>query len=273
VINARDAMPDGGTVILRCAAVGDELAIEVIDQGVGMDDAIRSKIFDPFFTTKGEAGTGLGLAMVYGTITNGGGRIEVDSAPGAGSTFRLLFPRRPASVAAPAPAPASGSASAAPHAELALPAAPVVLAAGSGAALPIAPHPTLSLAAAPVGRRVLLLEDEPTLRHLMERMLARGGYVVSSHELATSARATVAADRFDLLVTDSLVPGGGVGPLIRAFRVANPGAPVVVCSGYITDQAVIEGIDRDEYSFLAKPFTPRVLLAALDRELARGQPS
>lgn len=103
IFNAADAMPEGGTITLRTRTEASEpiptasrlprrVLIEVSDTGVGMDDDTRARCLDPFFTTKGERGTGLGLAMVYGTVQRHNGEIEIDSTPGAGTTIRLIFP-------------------------------------------------------------------------------------------------------------------------------------------------------------------------------------
>src|SRR5262249_20372629 len=107
ILNALDAMPNGGTLTLTTAPVEDRVEVVVADTGVGMPAEVREKVFDPFFTTKGPQGTGLGLSMTYGIVSRHGGSIAVESEPGQGSTFRLSFPRtveaRPEPVE-PAPA-------------------------------------------------------------------------------------------------------------------------------------------------------------------------
>src|SRR6202011_3748598 len=98
--NAVDALPTGGTIGLRVAAEDGHGIVEVVDSGVGMNAKVQARVFEPFFTTKGESGTGLGLAMVFGIVEQHGGHIEVGSAPGGGTTFRLTCPLADASVAA-----------------------------------------------------------------------------------------------------------------------------------------------------------------------------
>src|SRR5207302_414945 len=92
IFNAVDALPRGGTIQLRVAAEHEHALVEVIDSGVGMTAEIQARVFEPFFTTKGESGTGLGLAMVFGIVEQHGAHIEVHSAPGNGTVFRMTFP-------------------------------------------------------------------------------------------------------------------------------------------------------------------------------------
>ncbi|MFP5284285.1 MAG: sensor histidine kinase, partial [Thermoanaerobaculia bacterium] len=92
VLNARDAMPDGGTLTIETHAEDDQVVLAVSDTGVGMDPETRTRIFEPFFTTKGLAGTGLGLPTVYGIVKQSGGTVTCDSVPGRGTTFRVFLP-------------------------------------------------------------------------------------------------------------------------------------------------------------------------------------
>jgi signal transduction histidine kinase/CheY-like chemotaxis protein len=222
-LNSRDAMPKGGVLRLACRA--DEKTggseIEVVDDGVGMSDDVRSRIFEPFFTTR-ERGTGLGLSMVWGMVTRVGGVVQVESRPGGGTRFVLSFP--------PAAAPQQEEA-----------------------------HPT------PLrrGGRVLLLEDDPQVLLAFTRVLQRGGYEVSAFERAALAEQAAASGDFAALVTDAIVPGGGVVELMAAFRRANPRSPILVCSGHVEEELITHGIARGDYRFLRKPVEIDALLAAV----------
>jgi two-component system cell cycle sensor histidine kinase/response regulator CckA len=246
-LNARDAMPEGGTVTFRTESVvvgattesigsvtpGDYLRVEVSDTGVGMDEATRQRIFEPFFTTKPH-GTGMGLAAVYGTIRAHRGGVQVVSSPGAGSTFSLLLPT------------ASPDASAQP-------------------ALRSAPPPP------PVDAEVLIAEDEPAVAAMMVELLDHLG-----------CRATVCPDgetavryyreephRFELVILDLTLPKMSGKDAFGEIRKINPTASVVIASGY-TDDAKLENLlSAGAAAFLPKPFRLAHLAAVLDRALGR----
>lgn len=226
VLNARDAMPQGGTITVRCRRRPPLVTIEVVDTGVGMTKEVQDRIFEPFFTTKGPSGTGLGLATVWGTLTRVGGHVDVDSTLGQGTTFRLSLPE--------------------------LPDGPTDLQVARPLLTPVE------------GRGVLVVEDDPAMRRALERSLRAGGYDVVSEETIPEARRHVAGP-FDALVTDAHVPGGDVPALIEAFRRAHPGRPVVVCSGAPTDQLRAEGFHQPDLTFLPKPFSTSDLLDVLVR--------
>jgi PAS domain S-box-containing protein len=248
--NARDAMPDGGrlriaTGRLAQAAPGtgvagspsDYTTIDVSDEGHGMTPEVRARIFEPFFTTKTrERGMGLGLAVVMGIVSDSGGRIEVASTPGVGTNFRVLLPRTsvsaPESVVVPAPAAAAAS----------------------------------SLA----GRRVLLVDDEPSVRAIARRMLEQQGCLVV--EAADGAAALLAvsnsSERFDLLITDLVMPGLHGSELIARFKSARPSIPIICVTGFADeDNSENLGVGSAVTAILAKPFSAdelrRVAAAAL----------
>jgi CheY-like chemotaxis protein len=229
-LNARDALPKGGSIQLRSRVESELIVVEVADQGEGMDEATRLRAFDPYFTTKGESSSGLGLAAVWGLVTGAGGTVDIDSQPGIGSLFRLTFPRSE-QIAASALA-------------------------------------TVARSSRP--RRILVLEDEGGVRRVIERLLRGEGYQVSSHQTADTAREALLGESFDCLVTDSIVPGGGVSDLVKQFVATNVSAPVVVCSGHVGEQVLLDGIDSDAYSFIAKPFAPSALLKMVAHVLGRG---
>lgn len=169
-INGADAMPTGGNLIIRTSGSADEVCIACMDEGAGLEPAIRDRIFDPFFSTKGRAsGTGLGLSIVHGVVEQAGGRIEVRGREGGGTIFELRFPaydEQEEEVRPPLNAP---------------------------------------LLQGPTPDRILLVEDDDRLRQVVERILWGAGYQVYSFGDPTAALAT--APPADLLVTDVLMPG------------------------------------------------------------------
>jgi CheY-like chemotaxis protein len=222
-VNARDAMPSGGSVTIETSDVrtgeGDFVELRMTDTGIGMTDLERQQLFDPFFTTK-EGGTGLGLATVYGIVEQSGGTIEVDSAPGMGSSFRIWLPRAEAQAELP----------------------------------PIAPS-----AAAP--RRgdetILLVEDETVVRHLVAEILESSGYTVMQAGDGPSALELLRrhSGKLDLLVTDVVMPGMSGPEVAQAVTSMRPGTEVLYTSGY-TDSAIgHHGVLEPGIAFLQKPFS------------------
>ncbi len=229
VVNAIDAMPGGGVVEVRTGGEGAAVWLSVRDTGVGMDDEVRRRIFEPFFTTKkGEERSGLGLAVVHGIVERHGGRIEVTSAPGRGSTFRVVLPRGPE---LPAPVAAQEEA---------------VGDAGVGR-----------------GERVLLVEDEPAAREGLREALTMFGFAVTAVADGEAALAAAEEGQFAALVTDLMLPGIHGGELARRLGERVPGLAVVVMSGYTEDEAVKLGAREGRLRFLQKPFA----VASLVREL------
>jgi signal transduction histidine kinase/ActR/RegA family two-component response regulator len=238
-VNARDAMPGGGTltistrhVELRRAAdlphahgvveSGGYVMVAVTDTGSGMDESTRQRIFEPFFTTKDE-GTGLGLAMVYGIVRQSHGAITVESEPGRGASFRLYFKATPSQIA-PSRAPAARS----------------ELARGGGEC-------------------VLVVEDEPAIREVIGRTLVGLGYdVILAEDGETAiAMAQQHPERFRLLVTDVVMPGMNGPELARRMLALTPGLRVLFMSGYSGDLPGREALESGAY--LQKPFEPQVL--------------
>jgi PAS domain S-box-containing protein len=230
-INARDAMPNGGTLTLRCGPSGrHEVAISVQDSGTGMSDEVKARAFEPFFTTKESGrGTGLGLATVYGFVTQSKGRIAIDSRLGAGTTVTLVLP------AATGPARE----------------------AGTGAAT----------AALPQGLRVLLVEDDAGVRSIARAFLGALGCTVT--ECANAAAALAALDGpapLDLLFSDiALGPGPDGTDVARHARAKRPQLPVLLTSG--DPRPLAEGASSP-WPLLRKPYTRGDLAAAIDAVLA-----
>jgi PAS domain S-box-containing protein len=239
VVNARDAMPGGGRLRIATAIVdvppasayfpsappGTYVQLDVRDSGHGMDAQTQSHIFEPFFTTKETGrGTGLGLSTAYGIVTQSGGFIAVESAPGAGSTFRVLLPR------ASEPAPRATARR------------------GAFASLPRG------------SETVLLVEDETGVRELIRDFLARCGYTVLEATEVPEAFALFEthANHLDLLITDVVMPQMNGRVLAERLLERQPGLRVLYMSGYTDDQVLVQGIAGGA-GFLQKPFTPDVL--------------
>ena len=247
VVNARDAMPDGGTLTIqtanvRCAAggmfdhhdflAGDYVVLTIADTGRGMDDETRALMFDPFFTTKPPGqGTGLGLSTVYGVIKQSAGHILVDSEPGRGTTFRIYLPRVPD----PEPAPV-------------LPASPGDADGGAGSAR----------------RTILLVEDEGALRRMLHSVLQRSGYDVRSAASAEEALVMMGAHAgaLDILVTDVILPDINGVVLAQKIREQRPDVRVLFMSGY-THEVVEQALMSPDRAFIQKPFTPPRFLAKI----------
>jgi PAS domain S-box-containing protein len=242
VVNARDAMPDGGEVAIALRGeAGGLVVLEVSDTGGGMTRETAAQIFEPFFSTKDPArtedgaGTGLGLATVHGTITQAGGDIEVETAPGRGTRFTIRLPADEAG--------AEPEQDAVPDDEEAL----------------LAPRPA----------RILACEDEPAVLHLLRRFLGDAGYEVTA--VSDPREALAVAERedapFDLLVTDVLMPGMSGPQLADRLVQDHRAGRVVFISGFVDDSFAEPG--AEERVLLGKPFTAAELLAAVRAQLDR----
>jgi two-component system cell cycle sensor histidine kinase/response regulator CckA len=241
-VNARDAMPTGGTLTLATRRVDppslgeDPIArLIVSDTGIGMTDEVKARIFEPFFTTKGpDKGTGLGLATVYGIVEQAGGHIEVDSTPGKGTTFRVDLP-------------------------WCFAAAPSTV---------ITARETMFRTVPGAGKSVLLVEDEDGVRKLARYALEGQGYTVAEAPDAESALELLKPDSaFDLLVTDLTMPGMDGRDLAGQVRATRPDMGVVFVSGYVPDGGRLEEVPGAV--FLPKPFTPVDLLRAAGRAIPK----
>ncbi|MFI5142674.1 MAG: PAS domain S-box protein, partial [Thermoanaerobaculales bacterium] len=204
VVNASDAMPEGGVLVIRTAAAGrTQVSLAVRDTGHGIPEAIRDRIFEPFFTTKDPGkGTGLGLSVVHGIVTQAGGRIEVESIAGKGTVFRVLFPR------AEAPTP------------------PVVQ-----------ERPAASSSDAGRGERILIVEDEGGTREGLREIVTSLGYEVVAVASGEEAGSLPAEPSFDLLLTDLMLPGIAGPELAVGLHERWPELRVILMSGYTEDEA------------------------------------
>lgn len=236
-LNARDAMPEGGTLTLRARA-GDGagwVCLEVADTGIGMSPEVQARIFEPYFTTKAPGkGTGLGLVMAYGIIRSHGGRLEVRSTPGQGSTFTLHLPVAPE----PPPRPSQPS--------------------GPQQSLPNL-----------VGKRILVVDDEPDLRHMLQILLGKTGARIEVAEDGEAGwKAWQERGPFDLVVSDLRMPKATGMDLYRNLRIVSPSVPFLLVSGFGLDEAS-ELLARDPRAAgLGKPFRGPDLMAAIAKLLA-----
>lgn len=248
-INARDAMPKGGQLVIRTSVViiseaqaalnpnsspGPHACLSVSDTGTGIDPSNLPHIFEPFYTTKEVGkGTGLGLATVFGIIDQHHGWIEVETQLGVGTTMRAFLPTIPST---------------------------------SAVAAPLEPPPVPQ---AGVGT-ILLVEDEIPVRRVIRRLLERHGYRVFEAGSGDAALELWAEnkDSIDLLFTDMIMPGGMNGrEIIDRLRQERPTLKVVFCSGYTDDVLGNDSWLRNEVNFLGKPFIPEVLLQTVSDTL------
>jgi two-component system cell cycle sensor histidine kinase/response regulator CckA len=263
VVNARDAMPNGGKLAIRTANVpatevatfaykgipaADYVLVEVSDTGTGIPPDIVDKIFEPFFSTKEVGkGTGLGLSTVYGIVKQTGGFIYVDSRAGEGTTFRIFLPRhhpeievQPESAAVNGAAKESGPAARPVNADLT----------GHGT--------------------ILLVEDEEGLRSLNARGLRSRGYSVI--EASNGVEALEALDEkngaVDLVVSDVVMPEMDGPTLLREMRVRNPDLKIIFVSGYAEEAFDKSLPENEQFAFLAKPFALSALVAKVKETMA-----
>ena len=251
VVNARDAMPEGGEIRIETerrhlaepwrrdraeVPPGDYVAVRVADEGVGIPADKIGKVFEPFYTTKrtGE-GTGLGLSTVYGIVKQTGGFVFVDSAPGEGATFTLLFPAQPATAEEGAPRPAAASDAEAPRRE----------------------------------GVVLLVEDEVPVRAFASRALRLRGHTVLEAGSAEEALETLRASALDVdvFVTDVVMPGRDGPSWVREALREHPGIRVVFVSGYAEESFDRDSTDIPNAVFLPKPFSLDELTETVQRQL------
>ena len=252
VVNARDAMPSGGTVTIRTAnqavgtasalgtaimPAGEYVRIDVADTGTGMSKEIQSKIFDPFFTTKPVGqGTGLGLATVYGIVKQSGGFITVDSELGRGTCFKIYLPRRKIEVS-------------------------------EAAAVEAAPAPARDVTGQDT---ILLVEDEEAVRSFAARALRMRGYNVLEAGGGEEALEIVKndANKIDLIITDVVMPNMDGPTMVKHVKVLKPDLAVIFMSGYAEEAFRRSDQSSEDIHFLPKPFGLKQLAAKVKEVLA-----
>jgi PAS domain S-box-containing protein len=245
-VNARDAMPAGGTLTVTTATADIDAAhpagaaglspgrygrIGISDTGTGMTREVLDRAFEPFFTTKGNGkGTGLGLATVYGIIAQARGYVQVDSEPGVGTTFTVLLPASQETVAEAAP----------------------VEAAHAGA-----------------WETVLLVEDEPAIRAVTSRILSRNGYrVITAVDGAQAVDLASGRNDIDVLLTDVVMPGMTGKETAKRTQALRPGVKVLFMSGYTQGLLETQGVVAADVNLIEKPFTEQSLLTKLRQVIA-----
>ncbi|HJZ95318.1 MAG TPA: PAS domain-containing protein, partial [Candidatus Solibacter sp.] len=231
VLNARDAMPEGGRIAVETADSDGKVMLSVSDTGAGMDAETKSHVFEPFFTTKPKGyGAGLGLATIYDIVKQNGGQIHMSSDLGKGTTFQIFLPRTEDAAAPPEP-------SADPH--------------GS--------------------ETILLVEDEPSVRRLTAALLRERGYRVmeasSGQEALRLARGH--HDGFHLLLTDVSLPRMSGRELLDRLVVLRPGIKVLFMSGHTEDVISEHGVFDPTFAFLQKPFTAKALSVKIREALEK----
>jgi CheY-like chemotaxis protein len=255
VVNARDAMPDGGSLTITTsqatfdeeyvrdghwgASVGDFAVLSVSDSGVGMEAAVKARVFEPFFTTKAPGhGTGLGLSTVYGIVKQSGGSIWLYSEPGRGTTVKIYLPRHDAE-AVDAQVAENGQAA--------------------------DTRPAL----------ILLVEDDDMVRVATLRALRRHGHRVLEAVDGEAALSIIARtpESIDLVITDLVMPRMGGRELGERLRASGHEAAILYISGYTGDAVTQQHMLDDGAEFLEKPFTPDLLVRRVDDILRNSRPA
>jgi signal transduction histidine kinase/ActR/RegA family two-component response regulator len=250
LINARDAMPDGGRITLETEQVvvngryvathpwaqpGRYVLVTVTDTGIGMPKEVHEHIFEPFFTTKGpRAGTGLGLAVAYGIVRQHRGMLHCYSEVGVGTSFKVYLPvleRLATSV-------------------------------GTKLERPVRPG----------NEHILLAEDDPQVRAVATRILQKGGYTVTAVDDGEAACRAAAGAGFDLLVLDVVMPGMPCREVVEKVRALHPEGRILLASGYTAGANVETLIERYALTLLSKPYDPDQMLRAVRDALDAGEP-
>ncbi|MBI2526778.1 MAG: response regulator [Candidatus Rokubacteria bacterium] len=229
ILNAVDAMPNGGRISIRTSRVGDRAVVFVQDTGVGMSGEVKRRAFEPFFTTKGVKSTGLGLAVAYGTVRRHGGDITVESAEGRGTTVSFWLPLAPAAPAVPTAPPAP-------------------------------PRPART-------GTVLIIDDEAPVRELVVDVLASKGHRVTAATGGREGVELFRAGHFDLVITDLGMPDMTGWDVVRAIRAQGADVPVLLLTGWGEVVETPDGVRVD--GLISKPFDVAKLTGAVAEALAR----
>jgi len=225
VLNAIDAMPDGGRLGVKTWADSEGVHCDVSDAGVGMSEEVRQRALNPFFTTKGPKSTGLGLSVTYGIVQRHNGKLEIDSTPGRGTTVHITLPAVAAAISAPSRAVT-------------------------------APASTAQL-------RVLLVDDEPEVRSALADMLGTSGHTAFQAAGGKEALAWLDAGQpVDLVLTDLGMPGMTGAEVARAVRARWPQLRVGLMTGWDESEGLVGETSTIVDFVIAKPFNLQSLLSA-----------
>lgn len=234
ILNAADAITGkNGEIAVRACSSKDQVFLEVSDTGCGMTEEVRRKCLEPFFTTKGEAGTGMGLAMVFGTVNRHGGDIEIESQPGKGTTFRIRLPAGTPETAKPATRGV----------------------------------PTVSRAS----MRLLVVDDEPSISEMLEKLLTAAGHKVTTASNGAEALRLFEPGTFDAVLTDCAMPEVNGKELAAMVKRRAPGQPVIMVTGFGTTMKAMDEKPEGVDILIGKPITQKALTDALARAAELGR--
>jgi nitrogen-specific signal transduction histidine kinase/CheY-like chemotaxis protein len=234
ILNAVDAMPQGGKLTFSCESQGDRVIAQVTDTGVGMTDEIRAHLFDPFFTTKGTRGMGLGMSVVYGIVTRHEGKVEVLTSLGKGTTFVLDFPAAPERSV-----PVGG---------------------GDGAALPQLLRPG----------RILVVDDEPEVAAVVKDVLVGAGHTVDTAISGRDALQMIEVTPYDLVFTDLGMPDMSGWEVAEKINESKTGIQVALVTGWGTSLDESDAKRRGVEAVVHKPFEIDELVRIAHRLLSKS---
>jgi signal transduction histidine kinase/ActR/RegA family two-component response regulator len=226
VLNALDAMPEGGKVTLRTGMKGERLYCIVTDTGIGMPEEVRRRVFDPFFSTKAEKGTGLGLSVAYGIVNRHGGEIEVQSQEGRGSTFTIWLPPGQGLLEAPEQAPV--------------------------------PPPRRPL-------KILVIDDDQAVRDVLVELLAEQGHSVAAYANGQVGLRQLQVEPVDLVITDLGLPGLSGWEVAKLVKQESPETAVALITGWGDRIGPEEAMAKGVEFFIAKPFSLEDVQAVVER--------
>jgi len=226
VLNALDAMPGGGTLTLETTRTSKGYQLSISDTGVGMTPEQMEQVFSPFYTTKGPRGTGLGLTVVRDIIKRHEGQIDIESHPGAGTTFHIVLPSAPQEQAS---------------------------------------SPAASSPEQPTGLRLLLVDDDHTILDVVAEALQDAGHTVDVFDNGAAAVGAIERNTYDVVVTDLGMPNITGWDVARAAKLHQPRLPVLVISGWGAQYGEGQLGDTGVDAMLAKPFHLQQLRESVER--------